>query len=106
MVFRHAAAGLSLAVLAVFAPAVSRAAAPPVETPCPKALAGAITCYTGADDRGAHYWIARPLSWNGTLIVHAHGGPRSDERRVGKECVSTCRSWWAPYHYKKNEQEK
>src|SRR3546814_20584376 len=23
---------------------------------------------------------------------------RSDERRVGKECVSTCRSWWSPYH--------
>src|SRR3546814_13978784 len=21
---------------------------------------------------------------------------RSEERRVGKECVSTCRSWWAP----------
>src|SRR3546814_17772445 len=23
---------------------------------------------------------------------------RSDERRVGKECVSTCRSRWWPYH--------
>src|SRR3546814_16362979 len=22
----------------------------------------------------------------------------SEERRVGKECVSTCRSWWSPYH--------
>src|SRR3546814_16558407 len=28
--------------------------------------------------------------------------PRSEERRVGKECVSTCRSRWSPYHYKKN----
>src|SRR3546814_1523865 len=27
--------------------------------------------------------------------------PRSEERRVGKECVSTCRSRWSPYHYKK-----
>src|SRR3546814_7305891 len=27
---------------------------------------------------------------------------RSDERRVGKECVSTCRSRWSPYHSKKN----
>src|SRR3546814_14045577 len=26
---------------------------------------------------------------------------RSEERRVGKECVSTCRSWWSPYHYNK-----
>src|SRR3546814_21121644 len=26
------------------------------------------------------------------------GGNRSEERRVGKECVSTCRSRWSPYH--------
>src|SRR3546814_18330708 len=26
---------------------------------------------------------------------------RSDERRVGKECVSTCRSRWSKYHKKK-----
>src|SRR3546814_16758764 len=24
--------------------------------------------------------------------------PRSEERRVGKECVRTCRSRWSPYH--------
>src|SRR3546814_12092239 len=29
---------------------------------------------------------------------------RSEERRVGKECVSTCRSRWSPYHYKKKTQ--
>src|SRR3546814_16786399 len=23
---------------------------------------------------------------------------RSEERRVGNECVSTCRFWWSPYH--------
>src|SRR3546814_19511225 len=23
---------------------------------------------------------------------------RSEDRRVGKECVSPCRSWWYPYH--------
>src|SRR3546814_9686381 len=27
------------------------------------------------------------------LLLH-----RSEERRVGKECVSTCRSRWSPYH--------
>src|SRR3546814_4642551 len=36
------------------------------------------------------------------LDVHpAHArrrGQRSEERRVGKECVSTCRSRWSPYH--------
>src|SRR3546814_13786670 len=31
---------------------------------------------------------------------------RSEERRVGKECVSTCRSRWSPYHYKKNRTDK
>src|SRR3546814_14608739 len=30
------------------------------------------------------------------------GGARSEERRVGKECVSTCRSRWSPYTLKKN----
>src|SRR3546814_15220158 len=29
---------------------------------------------------------------------------RSEERRVGKECVSTCRSRWSPYHYKKKSK--
>src|SRR3546814_14825528 len=29
------------------------------------------------------------------LVAVAH---RSEERRVGKECVSTCRSRWSPYH--------
>src|SRR3546814_19935048 len=27
---------------------------------------------------------------------------RSEERRVGKECVSPCRTRWSPDHYKKN----
>src|SRR3546814_20647065 len=34
---------------------------------------------------------------------HALG--RSEERRVGKECVSTCRSRWSPYHEKKNNNK-
>src|SRR3546814_15057458 len=29
---------------------------------------------------------------------------RSEERRVGKECVSTCRSRWSRYHKKKKQQ--
>src|SRR3546814_11847327 len=31
---------------------------------------------------------------------------RSEERRVGKECVSTCRSRWSPYHKKKTKEKK
>src|SRR3546814_14496757 len=30
-----------------------------------------------------------------------HHVARSEERRVGKECVSTCSSRWSPYHEKK-----
>src|SRR3546814_19844567 len=30
--------------------------------------------------------------------ARAGGEERSDERRVGKECGSTCRSWWLPYN--------
>src|SRR3546814_11603097 len=26
---------------------------------------------------------------------------RSEERRVGKECVRTCRTWWSPYNEQK-----
>src|SRR3546814_17530320 len=33
-------------------------------------------------------------------------GIRSEERRVGKECVSTCRSRWWPDHEKKNTKNK
>src|SRR3546814_8345156 len=29
---------------------------------------------------------------------HLRSRGRSEERRVGKECVSTCRSRWSPYH--------
>src|SRR3546814_16300855 len=32
------------------------------------------------------------------LFKAAEAGDRSEERRVGKECVSTCRSRWSPYH--------
>src|SRR3546814_7285381 len=41
---------------------------------------------------------------DGTPIVSRMPGEgqgldlRSEERRVGKECVSTCRSRWSPYH--------
>src|SRR3546814_4110179 len=33
-----------------------------------------------------------------TLRAPHRARKRSEERRVGKECVSTCRSRWSPYH--------
>src|SRR3546814_10426441 len=34
-------------------------------------------------------------------LAGEHWQSRPEERRVGQECVSTCRSRWSPYHYKK-----
>src|SRR3546814_19387791 len=41
------------------------------------------------------------------LVIRTSGEVRlrSEERRVGKECVSTCRSPWSPYHYTKKPQK-
>src|SRR3546814_17213638 len=39
--------------------------------------------------------------WKNTTALS--GDTRSEERRVGTECVSTCRSRWSPYHKKKKE---
>src|SRR3546814_13703640 len=45
---------------------------------------------------------------NGEMLVQpspeqVEAKVRSEERRVGKECVSTCRSRWSPYHKKKKK---
>src|SRR3546814_16611544 len=57
-----------------------------IDTAAAKAAPGVLAVLTGediaADDIG-------PLP---------NAFPRSEERRVGKECVSTCRSRWSPYH--------
>src|SRR3546814_14504013 len=52
------------------------------------------------DDRGGHaaQTTGRPLPLGCPV--------RSEERRVGNECVSTCRSRWSPYHYKKKTKAK
>src|SRR3546814_12826632 len=45
----------------------------------------------GTGDAGK---ILRPEGRNDDAAIAV----RSEERRVGKECVSTCRSRWSPYH--------
>src|SRR3546814_8628453 len=44
-------------------------------------------------------FVARRFTKGDDNLLHP---TRSEERRVGKECVSTCRSRWSPYHYKNN----
>src|SRR3546814_5012112 len=45
------------------------------------------------DDR-----LARRFGELVDIGARAGSGARSEERRVGQECVSTCRSRWSPYH--------
>ena len=49
--------------------------APPQAQPCPADVAKGSQCVTGTDTAGATYWLVMPPAWNGTLVVHAHGGP-------------------------------
>src|SRR3546814_16942319 len=42
-----------------------------------------------------------PLLKVGGMQLMNRESSRSEERRVGEECVSTCRSRWSPDHYKK-----
>ena len=36
--------------------------------------------------------------FNHQIKIDVEGTTRSEERRVGKECVQPCRSRWSPYH--------
>ena len=44
--------------------------------------------------------FSRILDWTdrGTAVLFGDGAGRSEERRVGKECIPPCRSRWSPYH--------
>lgn len=50
---------------------------PAGDASCPRVLPAGTRCYKGRSDAGAFYWIAIPANWNGNLVVHAHGGPRT-----------------------------
>jgi alpha-beta hydrolase superfamily lysophospholipase len=59
------------------APRAAVATSAPFASPvaCPAAVGPAVRCYAGRDTWGAHVWFAMPERWNGTLVLHAHGGP-------------------------------
>src|SRR3546814_13070003 len=60
------------------------------------------TEYYDASDRKRHLlrlWLTDPRSKRtGGDLLDRFAPPRSAERRVGKECVRTCRSRWSPSH--------
>jgi pimeloyl-ACP methyl ester carboxylesterase len=72
-VMKFSAAVLSLGL--ALAATAARAEAPAEKT-CPEYLPAGTKCLAGQDQNGAYYWIAIPKVWNGTLVVHTHGGPR------------------------------
>src|SRR3546814_4473196 len=55
-------------------------------------------------DQQYPYTIVDPISMIMLPTTATMQGIRSEERRVGKECVSTCRSRWWPSHQKKKKQ--
>src|SRR3546814_18219685 len=68
---------------------------------------GSAGCRAHACQRGSR---ARRIEYQtrGGSRTHLSGAGRrlrSEERRVGKECVSTCRSRWSPYHIKKKSKQ-
>lgn len=85
------AAGLLAGSLVAPASAAATDGSAPAPTPvaCPADVAGKATCYSGQDAQGAHYAIAVPRDWNGSLVMHAHGGPdlgeESDPARAGED---------------------
>jgi hypothetical protein len=51
------------------------AGALPETTACPEAIASIATCYGVKHESGAYILAAMPKTWNGDLVVFAHGGP-------------------------------
>src|SRR3546814_4914270 len=67
---------------------------------CSSDLGAAAGTGAAAAPAGARPAPSEGIRRSGTWNSGSSRGPRprSDERRVGQECVSTCRSRWSPYH--------
>src|SRR3546814_17440192 len=71
----------------------------PSENGIPGRLVGACLTDRQGDGLSMIYSFFDP--YHDTRPSLGHYLLRSEESRVGKECVSTCRSRWSPYHKKK-----
>lgn len=74
------ATGLAIAAfIATALPSVAGAVSTePVPIDCPASVGPSTRCSSAQDENGAWVVIAIPDNWNRRLIVHAHGGPRTD----------------------------
>src|SRR3546814_16195171 len=59
-------------------------------------------CGAGKSTYAEKHYLPHEIISTDVLPLQIYGN-RSEERRVGKECVSTCRSRWSPYQYKKKQ---
>src|SRR3546814_3142909 len=55
-----------------------------------------ISSFTWINADGVSFTRTIAEEWHNYALWYSYH--RSEERRVGKECVSTCRSRWSPYH--------
>src|SRR3546814_11229364 len=76
-------------------------------------LAARLAFYPDLGEEERNAYVARldfevgvitQMGFPGYFLIVADFINRSEERRVGKECVSTCRSRWSPYLSKKKTQ--
>src|SRR3546814_14791400 len=75
---------------------------PPARTPPPSQTHGGASypspVVTSPHGQQASIALLLPLSGTFSATAESVRDGRSEERRVGKECVSTCRSRWWPYY--------
>src|SRR3546814_6459381 len=64
----------------------------------PAAAQGTVVAGYSSGELTAYRYENGRVVWQDALARTSISTSRSEERRVGKECVSTCRSRWSPYH--------
>ena len=90
---------LSLALLVLLL-AARPACAQARPATCPESVAADSRCLSGRDSSGAYYWFAIPAQWNGTLVVHAHGGPELGQPKADRVAADLARwSVWTRAGY-------
>ncbi|MFC8236460.1 hypothetical protein [Streptomyces sp. NPDC057284] len=93
------AAGIAGIVVALSGVSAAQATQPhPGPAACPASVADKATCYTGQDANGAYYAIAVPKQWNGSLVVHAHGGPDLGEGSDPERSIGDLDRWSVMVH--------